>query len=837
MFSSEAWLSNSSDFYNSVATQSLRLHDGDNASLSWTPSSAGNRKKWTFSTWLKRSTITNASSGDQYIFSQTTGSNNNDSFIGLIFRGDDLDVTCASLEVLRTNAKFRDVGAWYHILWVLDTENSTASHRMRLYVNGDEITSFSGDSRSNSQLNGTNMPILNNATHYIGKNGNNTTQNFDGYLAYTELVEGQALTPSDFTEVKNGALIPKEYTGDHGTFGFRLEYKETGDGSSSPSTSTIGADTKSNATKQHWNDNNLDTWDSNLPDSPENKFCTMNSEINGYGTNITMSEGNLAGTGTSGQYNNTLGTILMTSGKWYWEISSADFNNYDMLGIAIETAIQTTDSTPYGQTGVVCYATQGADYVETASGSANIYTNFLASEIIGVAVDLDASPRTVKFYNNNTLQFTESLSSNFDDIGILPFFCIGNADTIKVNFGQDSSFAGLKTAQGNQDENSIGDFYYTPPSGYLALCSSNLPEPTIGANSDTQAVNHFGQLTYTGNGTSSSSTNNIRSGDTDVGGEIDFKPDFTWIKSRSNAQNHNLFDSNRGAGNVLFTNLEVNEADTSAFFTSFETNGFNLAQNGGDTNFNNYTYVAWNWKANGGTTSSNTDGNITTTVQANQTAGFSVITYTGQNALTTIGHGLGKKPAMIIVKQRTDDNTEWIVGHQGLSSDAFGDNKFLKLEESSSVYTNSAVFGATPTTTAIQLTTTGAGNLTATSKDFVAYCFAEIEGYSRFGSFTGNANADGGTYVYLGFRPAFLLVKNTNTTNSWRMWVDDGDGNVEKNGVYPNGASVEDTPTNWYVDWLSNGFKVRGSQNEMNGSGNTIIYMAFGETFKYANAR
>ena len=271
------------EFYNGVVTQSLKINGGDNASLSWSPSSAGNRKKWTFSTWVKRSLITNASSGDQYIFSQATGSSNNDSFIALIFRGDDLDVTCHSLEVLRSDAKFKDASAWYHILWVLDTQNSTDAHKMRLYVNGDELTSFSTDNRSNSQLDGTDMPILNNATHYLGKYGGDNNRNFSGYLAYTELVEGEALTPSSFTEEKNGVLIPKEYNGDHGTYGFRLEYKQTGDGSSSPSTSTIGADTKSNSTKQHWNDNNLDAYDSNIPDSPENNFCTFNPIGRRYG--------------------------------------------------------------------------------------------------------------------------------------------------------------------------------------------------------------------------------------------------------------------------------------------------------------------------------------------------------------------------------------------------------------------------------------------------------------------------------------------------------------------------------------------------------------------------
>ena len=965
MVSSEYWFGAEASFYNGVATQSLRIHDGDNASISWTPSSAGNRKKWTFSTWLKRSTITDASSGDQYIFSQTTGTNNNDSFMALIFRGDDLDVTCASLEVLRSNAKFRDVGAWYHILWVLDTQNATDAHKMRLYVNGDEITSFSGDERSNSQLDGTDMPILNNGIHYIGKNGNNTTQNFDGYLAYTELVEGQALTPSDFTEVKNGALIPKEYTGDHGTYGFRLEYKETGDGSSSPSTSTIGADTKSNATKQHWNDNNLDTWDSNLPDSPENNFCTYNP-LDAFGNANTFSEGNL-GVVVSAQNTNeeTRATFGVSSGKWYWEHrlnSSTTTVGYFKIGI------KSDDGSNY-------WNVRGSDGEltnngSTTSSSVSYNTAGASGNVIGVYLDMDNGKWYVSV--DGTLQNSADLSAGtgylHNNISgtVHPYILnatSGGTHTGIGNFGQDSSFAGNETATSNTDSNGRGTFHSAVTSPYLALCSANISDDDlpISPSATTQAVDHFGTLTYTGTGT----TNNIRSGDVSngVGGEINFQPDFTWIKSRQSTNNHNLFDSNRGAGIVLYSHLNYDEDDTTAYFTDFAVNGFNLASNGGDTNYftsgSGYTYVAWNWLANGTTPSktykvvvvsdsgnkyrfrnsaddatfaqsavtlnlqeggtytfdlsdssmsghpfvfsttsngthgggseyttgvtktgtagsagasivitvassaptlyyycsnhsgmggqvntnethgsTNFDGSILSVSNANTTAGFSVVTYTGDSTgnngtANTIGHGLNAVPKFIWTLPR--DTNDGAVYHAGNTSAPETERLILKSTSSGNLGTSDDASFWDDTEPSSTVFSVGTRKHTNSSGGIVAYCFAEVEGYSKFGSYTGNGATDG-TFVYTGFRPAWVLMKPQSTTGDWELIdsVREPFNDLSANKLEPNNSGDESLRVN---DFFSNGFKVSGSGNT-NANNVTYIYIAFAETpFKYANAR
>ena len=318
----------------------------------------------------------------------------------------------------------------------MDTTQSTDSNKLKVYVNGTEQsygTSYYYTTNDDTNINSTD-------DHYIGYNAG--VANLDGYLAEYNFIDGlsffsdtsgtanTSFNINSFGETKNGVWIAKAYSGSYGTNGYRLAFNSTDFNTSGSSTMTdphgsgtaVPVNGLADASGQgnHWTTNGIGAVDF-VSDSPENNFSTMNSLINGYGTNITMSEGNLAGTGTNEQYNNTLGTILMTSGKWYWEISSANFNNYDMLGIAIETAIQTTDSTPYGQTGVVAYATQGAVYNESASGSGS-YTDFLDSEIIGIAVDLDSGTKTFKFYNDNSLQGTIDLSSAFDNIGILPFF-------------------------------------------------------------------------------------------------------------------------------------------------------------------------------------------------------------------------------------------------------------------------------------------------------------------------------------------------------------------------------------------------------------------------------
>jgi hypothetical protein len=301
-----------------------------------------------------------------------------------------------------------------------------------------------------------------------------------------------------------------------------------------------------------------------------------------------------------------------------------------------------------------------------------------------------------------------------------------------------------------------------------------------------------------------------------------------WIKGRNNATNNNLTDSVRGVTKLLFSNSTAAEATFSGGLSSFDSGGFSLAS-GGDTGFSasGYTYVAWQWKA-GGTAVSNTAGSITSSVSANTTAGFSVCTFTAQSSGTaTVGHGLGVAPSMIILKSRAIVDA-WAVYHISL-----GNTNYLTLNTTNASIANSVLWNNTsPTSTVFTLGTGFVGNGSE-----VAYCFAPVAGYSAFGSYTGNGSADG-PFVYLGFRPRYILIKKTDTAgNNWFVWDTSRDTyNPEQNYLWPNSSSAEGVDV--ALDALSNGFKIRVTSANYNGSGGTYIYACFAEVpFKFANSR
>lgn len=307
---------------------------------------------------------------------------------------------------------------------------------------------------------------------------------------------------------------------------------------------------------------------------------------------------------------------------------------------------------------------------------------------------------------------------------------------------------------------------------------------------------------------------------------VSFQPDFVWAKSRSSAESHRLEDSVRGATQALYSNLTNAEATEAQSITAFGASGFTLGT--GTPNSSAVTYVGWQWKA-GGTAVSNTAGSITSSVSANPTAGFSVVTWTGTNAAATIGHGLGVAPAMYITKQRSATG-DWFVYHQSV-----GATKGLFLELTNAATTNTYFNDTAPTSTVFSIGG-GVGGLNASGVTQVTYCFAPVAGYSAFGSYTGNGSADG-TFVYLGFRPRFILAKASSAVADWVI-VDtarDTYNGMQKQ-LFPNLSNAESTGTVRF-DALSNGFKLRVA-GDPNNSGVTYIYMAFAEVpFKFANAR
>ena len=327
---------------------------------------------------------------------------------------------------------------------------------------------------------------------------------------------------------------------------------------------------------------------------------------------------------------------------------------------------------------------------------------------------------------------------------------------------------------------------------------------------------HFHTLLYTGNGSDDRNlTNDANAGN--------FKPDWLWIKQRSAERGHIIVDSSRGATKRIRPDSNAAEDTKADHIQAFLTNGFQVGTNN-TTNVNSGTYVAWQWKANGGTTTSFSESgnNPAGAHQANTTAGFSIVTYTGTGANGTVAHGLGAKPNVMLQKKIGGD-ASWVVYHDKVASDPATD--YLILNESSANADYAPHFNDTePTSTVFTVGTDGAVNSDGVTN--IMYCFTEIKGYSKFGSYTGNGNADG-TFVYTGFKPAWIMVKRTDGSNDWIVFDSKRLGyNGDNKRLYPNQIYVEDTTG---FDLLSNGFKTRMTGTTLNGSGNSYVYMAFAE--------
>ena len=812
-------------FYNNVATQSLRFDDGSNTYLTRTPSSASNRKTWTWSGWVKRGAL-----GSSYYmpFGVDSGGGTGGA---LYFYNDFLHFGQGATTYRITNAVFRDVFSWYHVLLTLDTTDATAVDRVKIYINGNQVTSFS--TTNNPSVN-ADLAFNNNVAHAVGADIPNTGARnfFDGYLSDVNFIDGQALTPTSFGEFKNGVWIPIDTSGlTFGTNGFRLQFKETGVGTAS--SSTIGADTSGNT--NHFTSSGIVASDCAMPDSPENNFATLNALNNQ--ANSTLSEGNLKAVLASGASARTPSTFAVSSGKWYWEVRQSSANRFGMGVFDTDKYVMTNEDAG-ADAHEWAWITDGGDsstgILFNNSSSSNHGVEVADGEVIMVALDADNDAiwfgKENSWFNtdgssNSATVKTQIEAGTTTNAGhtsvtgtLTPVFVRQTSnDTLIVNFGQDSSFVGNETAAGNTDSNGIGDFAYAPPSGYLALCTSNLPEPTIGANSDTQADDYFNTVLYTGDGNSDHSI-------TGVG----FQPDWIWFKKRSGVQSHSLFDSTRGTDLRLQSDTTSADASTTTQLESFDSDGFTVNTNA-NVNGSGATYVAWNWKANGGTTSSNTDGSITSTVQANTDAGFSIGTFTKGSDVETVGHGLSVAPDLLIVKRRNGTGS-WAVYHS--ANTANPETDYVRLNLTNATADDATFWGDTAPTTSVF----SVGAAFNSGETLVCYAFHSVEGYSKFGSYIGNGNADG-PFVFTGFRPAYVMIKRTDAVSAWDIFdATRNTFNVVNNNIQANANAAEASYTDLLLDFLSNGIKIR--QLGVNASGGTYIYMAFAEApFKYANAR
>jgi hypothetical protein len=704
-------------------SRSVRFNSADSAYLSRTPASSGNRKTWTFSFWYKKTK--NGQTGYESILGISTGGS---TYFTMRFgqggAADCFTVEDSSGYTGYTSSVFRDPSAWYHFVVAVDTTKATASDRVKVYVNGVSQTLSSQPSQNvDFLLNTTNRTDIGNlgatySTYYI-----------NGYLAECYLIDGQQLTPTSLGEFDtNGVWQPIEYTGTFGTNGFHLPFSDNS------TAAALGTDTSSNGNT--WTVNNISVTagagNDSLVDSPTNysqedtgaggevrgNYATLNPLDNG---GIDLSNGNL-GVSNGAAHEAVRSTIkLPSSGKWYAEctLTSASPGVF-AFGIDYSNA---TNPASYVDSNKA-YIAVNATSLLIATDTQYDLTTTTANAILMVAYDSGTQNLWLGFNGNwYTTAFATTGNpangTNPTAISIPNGFLTVAAysATGDVNFGQ-------------------RQWAYAAPAGFKALCTTNLPEPTIADGSTAMDV-----VTYTGNG----STQTISG--------LNFSPDFGWFKRRGpSAASHFLFDQVRGAGKFLVSNTTAAEGNDSVnTLQSFDSTGYTMG-NTGAMNESGSTYVVWSWDA-GSSTVTNTAGSITSQVRANTSAGFSIVTYTSSSSVSTVGHGLGVAPYLIITKNRSVSNTWWTYHN------AIGNTKAMRLDTTDAQTTISSTWNNTsPTSTVFTV-----GGEWGNGNNIVAYCFAPVAGYSAYGSYTGNGSADG-PFVYTGFRIKWLLLKNTTSS-------------------------------------------------------------------------
>jgi len=818
-------------------SRSLRFNSADSAYLNRTPASATNRQTWTWSGWVKRSalgaysTIFGHCSSDG--LQQHTAWFRNDDTLQFYIYSSGYNLNLITTQV------FRDVSAWYHIVIAQDTTQATDTNRAKIYVNGVQVTAFSTAAYPTQNTNGF---INSNVAHGIGSFPPALGSYFNGYQTEINLIDGQDLTPSSFgeTNAQTGVWQPKAYSGSYGTNGFYLNFSDN----SNTTAATLGKDYSGNG--NNWtptnfsvsagvtNDSMVDVptpygVDTGLGGEVRGNYCTINP-LDGVGT-PTISDGNLkfVNNNANGVFRGTIG-MPGGSGKWYFEITQQTAVSPSAPIVYGMATLQSTvsHSAAVIQRAAFYYTDLSGKYLLAYFNGAytltSIATAIAINEVLQFAYDSD----TGKVWVGKGGVWSDSSGGTTGNpsTGANPTYTFASVDQPMTPTFDHAGVAYTATLNCGQRV-----FVNTAPSGFKALCTQNLPTPTIGATTATQATQFFTPVTYTGTGATQTVT-------------VGFETGLLWGKQRNDADRHWLADQVRGlktTGYYLLTSSSTAGDTTSAApdgVTAITSTGFTLGANTSNTDGNwSYeinqsggSYVAWNWKANG-TGVTNTSGSITSTVSANTTSGFSIVTYTGTAVAATIGHGLGSAPSMIITKQR--NGGPWAVYHTSLGID-----QYVFLNTTDAANTVTGYWGTTnPSSTVFGVIGGGYNN---NSGPTVAYCFAEIAGYSKFGSYTGNGSTDG-PFVFTGFRPAFILFKRySGALNDWRM-TDSSRSTYNPDNtafLYPNQAYAENSNANDDLDMLSNGFKIRATAQASNESGSSYIYMAFAESpFKHSLAR
>ena len=777
--------------------QSLRFDRASSHYLNET-FSAG-QTTWTVSFWVKRANLNGVV---QCLFGTSTNGFYNDlGFEGsdrLRFRQVYSGVPSENFEMVST-MRFRDPSAWYHIVLSYGAhDGSAAADRAKIWVNNQRLTAF--DTANYPGANVSSLLNANNRVHNIGKVGFYDDY-LGAYIAEFNFIDGQRLDPTDFGEEdNNGVWRPIKFAGTYGNNNsVYLKFDPT-------ATNGIGHDHSGNG--NHFTPSGFTTSGTGtdvMSDTPTTNYATLNPlwARNTYGLS-TLSNGNLefGDAGLTTSWGGRGSTFEISSGKWYMEWKATDASGQSFVLAVLNTGHYGLEhfmvQNPQNQTGCWGPMQNGSAREIKSNGttlSANApYYDTLNGQITGIAIDADAG--TATWYRNGTaitdLTDIDISVSSKDAWVVMGITSNGSGTSFVANFGQRA-------------------FEQTPPTGYSAWNTSNLPAPTVKDGSD-----YFNTVLYSGNGTSQSLT-------------VGFQPDWIWTKPRNAIGAHVLVDAVRGNTKFLESNSTGAEQTRTGNdgITSFDTNGYSIGSSA-DWNASGETFVSWNWLA-GGTGSSNTDGSITSTVSANPSAGFSIVSYTGTGSAATVGHGLGVPISLMLVKCR-NKGFGWTIYHQSL-----GNTRHLEFAATTG-YTGDAWNSTNPTSTVFSVgTDAGSNNGSSPPNNYIAYCFAEVEGYSKFGSYQANNSSDG-PFIYCGFKPAFILLKSYNgsTGRDWLLYDSTRSTyNNERGALVPNVASAEssyDDVTYRAIDFLSNGFKLRtnGTPN-MNANSESYIFMALAE--------
>tara|TARA_R100000742_G_C4277484_1_gene99403 strand:- start:384 stop:2939 length:2556 start_codon:yes stop_codon:yes gene_type:complete len=850
MTGSNSWWFAKSDsgFFNGVATRSLKFTQhstgSNNERLTRTMGTVDSATDFSINFWVKRSDLLNSrnTSYPMTLFTfrdGTSGTALNEVQFGEHGTWGDGDSLCithtnSGARILATSNLLRDTTAWYNIHIRGDLDNGTASEKLKIYINNVEA-SYATDNRSSySEMTGFKAGAWTIGDYY------NYGYSPACLLALFTYTDGHKYLPTDFCEVKATALIPKDPSVTYGNGGFRLAFA-SGTGVGTASSTTVGADTSGQ--NNHWTTTNIAAANV-FPDNPENNFATFNSlDKDAYNS---PTEGNLRAL-TNGNNGTQAVNFAVSSGKWYFEVRNGSAGSGSlarMVGIMYEHS--NIASTSYSDSNKFVY------YSETGNKRNNSNASYGDSwqddgDIIGVALDMDNG--AIYFSKNGTWQNSATISeiqngtttnAGFTSLSgtFKPFVAktggTSTNDPHVANFGQDSTFGGEETATSNSDKNGHGRFHSTVPNNFLALCSANLSEPTLGPNSDEQPDDHFEAFIYSGD---ANATRTISG--------FNFQADMMWNKTRNQSFQPRMYDSTRGNDKGALSASNGAES-THDIFNGFTSDGFNTTTDGsaGDLlNYNGGTYVNWLWKANAGSTTTNDAsstgvGTIDSVHQANTTAGFSIVTYTGTGSDGTYAHGLSSAPTLIFIADR-DATVNWLAYHH--ESNATKGRYFLNLNLTVAQFDNGAdgyFKGTAPSSTLI---TTDDTSYNTSGNKFIAYCWHDVEGYSKFNTYTGNGSADG-PYVHLGFSPALVALKRADSTGDWNVIDTTRQKFNDASGLpvlrWNLSAVEEDTNTmQGQIDVLSNGFKVRSNHSSFNTSGATVIYMAWAKMpEKYSNA-